>query len=392
MSVSVNPSINGGDGSSLNAAQNTAVAALFKAQSNLLPRYRAALAATAAGTADTIIAYAGDSTVAGAYSAGVTWAGCRTLSPPVLLGNYLAANLGLPVSQDATFGQASGSTPQHAYDPRVTFTNWTGLNDGNVLGLGGACFRDDTAEVASVALQGAQTCDTIKVVYLTNSSGATADVLADGVNVGNFNYTGSLALASSTFTCMRGVHNVAIQRRVGAGFFLVFAIILSDSTTRRVQVWNWGAGGTTINNWNDQSATYGIGYQGPALAPHLLLLQLGVNDAIGGTTTNANALTYYQNLIDLYRPTSDIVVVTPTPVALAQATLAQQRAIYTAVRTIAQQNGCPIIDNNALFGTYLSAAAAGYYLPAADQVHPGPNGYAAMATNAQALPGLLRGL
>jgi lysophospholipase L1-like esterase len=355
-----------------------------------LPRYRAALAATAANTADTRIAYLGDSTVAGAYASGVIWDNCRPFCPPVLLGNWLKQNLGLPVSLDAAFGQGNPGVAL-LYDPRVTRVGWTGLNDGTPGGLGGGSYRNDTNQAASVNFQFSDTFDTIEVDYLTNSGGANFTIsINGGAALGaTVPSNGALARATVTRTCTPGAHTVNINRLVGAGFICIFAVRVRSSTTRRVLVWNWGTGATAVSDWLDTTNVWSPGTYGPALAPHLVLVQLGINDAINGVT-NATALTNYQALVNLYRPFADVVFVTPTPVAAGSASLANQRGIVTACRQIAQQNGCPLIDCAAIFGTQEAGAAAGYFAPANDPVHPGPAGYAAMAEAVTGLPGLLR--
>ena len=357
---------------------------------SLLPRYRAALAATAANTADTIIAYMGDSTVAGAYGSGDDWNTCRTYCPPVLLGTWLKTRMGLPVSLDAAFGQGASSV-ELLYDPRVTRTTWTGANDGTPAGLGGGAYRNDTNEAASINFAFVDTFDTIEVDYLTNSGGADFTISVDGGSAigATVSSTGTLAVATASRTCASGTHTVNINRLAGAGFICIFAVRVRHSTTKRVLCWNWGVGGSAVAAWTDTTYPWTPGNYAPTLAPHLILVQLGINDAIA-SRTNAEALTDYQALVDMYRVTSDIVFVTPVPVAAASATLVDQRDIVTACREIALRNGCPIVDAAALFGTYLSAATAGYFEPADDAVHPGPTGYQAIADAVSRLPGLLR--
>lgn len=376
----------------LTAQQVAATQALVSGAGSLLPRYRAALAATEANTADTRIAYLGDSTVAGAYGSGVIWDNCRTFCPPVLLGNWLKQHLGLPVSLDAAFGQGNSGVAL-GYDPRVTRGVWTasGSNDGNPGGLGGGSYRQDNNELAVINFAFADTFDTIEVDYLTNTGGANFTIsINGGAALGAaVSSTGSLALVTATRTCTPGVHTVNINRQAGAGFMCIFAVRVRSSTTRRVLVWNWGFGGTTVANWLDTANVWFGGVYGPALLPHLVLVQLGINDAIAAVS-NATALTDYQALVDMYRPFADVVFVTPIPVAAGSASLVNQKNVITACRAIAQQNGCPIVDAAAVFGTQLAGVSAGYFAPADDPVHPGPTGYRVIADAVTRLPGLLR--
>lgn len=374
----------------LTRAEAVDVKALALGTGSLLPRYRAALAATAAGTADTIIAYLGDSTVAGAHATGVDWPNNRPFAPPVVLGNWLAANLGLPVSQDAFFGQGSAGASL-TYDPRVTRSNWTGLSDGNPGSVGGGTYRNDTNEAASINFRCSEPFDTIRVFYLTNTGGANFTIsINGGAALGaTVSSTGGLLVTSTTRTCARGIHTVNLNRQAGAGFMCIYGVEVSDSTTRRVKVWNWGAGGTSIGPWVTTATVLDLGSVVQLAPPHLMLVQLGVNDYIAGRT-NAQAVADYQAFVDLHRPTSDIVFITPSPSSAGSASLANQRAVVTACRQVAQQNGCPLIDQSALYGSYLAGVAQGNYLPGNEAVHPGAAGYAKTVSLVQTLPGLLR--
>jgi hypothetical protein len=367
-------------------------------QQNSLPRWRAKLAAVRAGTGDAIAAIAGDSLFAGAWGSGAIWAGCRPFAQGVLLGNYWAARSGIDVSQDSFFGTGAADA-QRLYDSRTSYVNWTGTNDGTIIGLGGNGPRNDAAEIASWVIRFSKTFNSINIRYFTNAGGATFDVFVNGALLSTITPGASIGFATATISCPRtSGGTITVTRRAGAGFFALMGAWATDSTVRRVLMWNWGAGGTTIADWSDQSQTYFLGFQGIANPPDLLYFGTGINTAIanqiGGVaiaTAFANAVTNYQAIVDLYRPTTDIVFVTPTPIDLSQASLAQQRAIWTACRQVAMQNGCPIIDNSALFGTYLAARNLGYYLPQNDLIHCGPTGYAAMSGNAVLLPGLLSG-
>lgn len=411
--------------------------ALAAAAKSFLPRYQFQLTRTAAGVADTIIAYMADSTGAGAFATGVDWPNNRPFAQAVLLADWLAKNLGLPVSQDSAYGQGSSGAAL-TYDSRVTRTTWGGLNDGNPGSLGGGTYRSDNAQVSAINLQGAVSCDTVDVTYLTNSGGATFDVFADGVNIGNASQTGGLNIVTTSFPCARGVRNVSVQRRAGAGFFCIYGIGMRDTGSRRVRVLNWAAGGSSLLEWRTTASPLDRGAIATNTAaipsPHLIFVQLGLNDAIaasaagawvtstvyavgayvtqGGVTygcavahtagvfatdlaagnwltVNAFAQRNYQALVDLYRPNSDIVFVVPAPISAVSATLAIQRDIVTACRQVAQANGCWLIDQAAQDGTYLFAVAQGDYLPANDPVHKGAAGYTKTNALVRLLPGLL---
>jgi lysophospholipase L1-like esterase len=355
----------------------------------LLPRFFNALAATAANLADTNVAVLGDSIMAGAYATGSPWVGARPLSPPSVLAQILSNYF--EINQDSVFGDSSLLVPLGQYDPRMSATtnNW---NVFSPAGLGGQCFRNDTNEESTLSMRTTNSFDTITVRYLQSPGGASFNVrVAGGIPLGaTVSTVGGLDDVIITRTCPRvtGPNRIDIQREAGAGALPIYSIEASDSTKRRVNIYNWGYGGSSSNDW----ASVVNVYDPPAMinseSPHLTFICVGVNDALLGTVP-ATYITNMQTLIDNVRVTSDIVLCIPSPVATGSSSAATQFGLYSLLRDLGQKNGVPVCDVNALFGNYLTGVAAGYYLPANEAVHPGAAGQAAIATLFASVPGVI---
>jgi lysophospholipase L1-like esterase len=342
---------------------------------NALGRFRRALQATLAGTADTRLAVLGDSTIAGAYGAGVIWAGGRALSPPAYLASKLSALV--PVSEDSSFG--NGGSGGFVFDPRVTTTtaNWTVFTPN---WLGGSCYRNDTNEASTLSFAFAQAFDTIDVYYLQSTGGASFTIGVDGGAAlgATVSTNGGLSVIKVTRSCPAGSRTVNINRLAGAGACPIYAVVTSNTARRAVQVYNWGVGGAKAGDWVDNTNSYNQFGGIATLAPHLTIINVGINDAIAGTTSGTFT-TQMQTLIDQCQLSGDVVLTIPTPIGVSNATKAVQDGLYRALRNLAATNGCPVVDAYSLYGTQVAGAAAGFFQQAVDTIHPTAAGYEAVA-------------
>ncbi len=344
-----------------------------------LARTRNAMAALNAGTADMKIAFLGDSTWAGAYAAGLQWTGARALSAPVefarLMGIYV------PTTADSSFGIGStdSTTVAAGYDARIRpGSNWTVTGSS---WLGGTMIRNDTNAVSALNYDFTNTFNAVDIYTLQSPGGASVAVSADGgvTTLTTIATAGSLAILKTTVAVPAGGRTLTLTRQAGTGACPIAGVDAYNTAYRRVRVYNWGSGGATIATWTDNTNVYNIFPGILAVAPQLVFINIGINDAIGGTVP-ATFITAYQTLIDQCKTAgADVVVCIPTPIDTSQASAATQFGLYSLLRDLAQKNGAPIVDMNALYGNYTVGVASGYFLPANDLVHPGANGYAAMA-------------
>lgn len=345
-----------------------------------LPKLANAMQAYYAGTADVRIACLGDSTTGGAYGSGTAWDNCRVFSPPWLLGGLLSDTF--DISQDSAFGTAGATGTIQNYDPRITVStaNWTVTG---LAALCGNCYRNDTTEFSTLSFKFAEPFDTIRVGYITvPATGNTFGIGVDGgpqIGASINTVAGALGILEVTRSCPLGTHTVDINKSATGAVLAIAYVDVSDSTKRRVKIYNWGSGGQSSVGWTSVATTYGRFQQILLLAPHLVYIDLGINDAIAGTvvgtfTTNMQALITQCRLAG-----ADVIIGITTPVAASIATLATQNGLYLPLRALAQQNGCPIVDYFALMGDQPAGVAAGYFLPANDNTHPGTTGYQAKA-------------
>lgn len=371
---------------------------------NRLPRWRAALAARAAGTRNAKLMVVSDSTGVGAYAppSVSAAANAKGFCWSALL-NAALNNAGIPSNYGATFGDCSNSTTPatlSTYDPRVSLgANWT---LGAFYTFGGGVVNNATAGSQTVySFTPAEVFDTIEVTYITNTGYGQFSIAVDGgAAIGAaVNCNAALAAAQTTRTTTRGTHRVDIFRSAptGAdGALPIVSVRVWDSTRRTVDILNASVNGTTTTLQSATASAFSALNVGPVYAPDLTIICLDINDWANSvapgmydlvtTTTHSFQL---QKIITAYRATGDVVLMTGAPSATGTFSQAVQDGIYTATRNLAAVNNIPLIDIDAEWGRYVAAAAAGYYTPWNDVTHPGPNGHANIAARVMALPGFL---
>jgi lysophospholipase L1-like esterase len=244
--------------------------------------------------------------------------------------------------------------------------------------------------------------DTIELIYLANAIYGQAVLSVDGgvtpLGAVINQATGGSIRVKTTRTVPRGNYTVDF-RRSGTGAASINAVCIRtyDSTQRSVDILNVSRGGTTTLLESENSAYYhplSVNADSNMYAPDLVIICLDINNWINnyaaGTYDLATTTTHsfqLQKMIDAFRPTADVILMTGAPSAAARATLAIQAGITRATRVIAAANNVPLIDINAAFGSYLAAQSA--YYTTADDAHPSALGYAAMADIVAASPELI---
>jgi lysophospholipase L1-like esterase len=185
----------------------------------------------------------------------------------------------------------------------------------------------------------------------------------------------SIQKTTRTFTARTGA--VSIDKTTTPQIYIA-AVVCYLSTAKSVSVFNWGLGGSAAATWAANTNPWDASYPGGIMskvAPDLTIINLNINDWVAGTV----AATYKASLrtvILAAQATGDVVLRTGFPSAVGSASLANQLAITQALRQVAQDDGLPLIDMARFWGDYTAAAAAGYFAPANDTVHPGAAGYA----------------
>lgn len=358
-----------------------------------LPKFNAALKLTAAGTRNTRVLCLGDSTTVGLYASGVAYGGSRALNYPNALAAALSARWRTYTSNQLGSGANGGPLSNLvSLDPRWTFTpNWS-ANSGFIL-LGGCAIYTATAgEVATFTPT--QAWDTVEICFIQSGGAGVFNVSIGGVPVGTVSCVGSNAMKKATFSVSATQLQTLSITSTNGNPIWIDEVSCYDSKNRGIEVLTAGSGGSPSSqmaaNTNSWDPSYNVGGNGInlALSPDLTIINLGINDW-GAGVTPAVFTANMQTIISAYKATGDVIVMTPNPQSTAVTSAATQLGIVQAARSVAQQNGCLIIDANAAFGDYAFAQGTlGYFLPANDQTHPGAAGYSAMGQLAQAALGI----
>ncbi len=120
-----------------------------------------------------------------------------------------------------------------------------------------------------------------------------------------------------------------------------------------------------------------------AAAPSLVVLNLGVNDLLSGSSVSQTIRFIAATVADLKSAGDDVILASPTPFDNA----GEGAAFTSALETLAVQDHIGLIDLNDTYGGSLSAfAAAGGISSSPGGVHPSAEAYANIG---QGIAGLL---
>jgi lysophospholipase L1-like esterase len=335
---------------------------------NSLNRFKAARNATKAGTADTKVAFIGDSTTRGVV-AGVT---DGTAYPSSFVAKLPAAVTALD-STLTTFGGGvyghGGLTPLTTYDNRFagTFSNGLPTVGGQHLLLNSGSTLNFTPTIP---------WDSVEITYVRNAGIGTFTVAADGgavlaTVVGN-GAAGVLTQVVNVGSV--GTHTLNLLGSTNGCYITGFDFY--DSTKKQLRLRNLGASSTKVidANWTGNTNVYDGRPTLRAMANHLVFIQLGINDEVGATSISAYS-TALQNLVtDIQTANGDAVLMTPLPISVATTPLATQNTYMQAVRDLATSLGVAMIDLQAYFGSNDRNLAGdrGYF---SDDKHPTKTGY-----------------
>lgn len=364
---------------------------LLPAKAMPLPRWRKALGDALAGIYDARVMFLGDSTTAGIGTAG--W----SKSVSSVFSKLLSAR-GIPVNANACFGDATrqGGASYTTFDPRIGLgSGWTAPAAGfSSLGgtvpinsSGAGAFNFTPTDPVTGA---AYSFDTINVFYCAlDAGGGTFTISVDGgaaIGAAVATTTGR-ALAVATRSTSLGAHTVNINATVPGSVYLI-GILVSNSATKTVRVLNVAGGSfassdLAMGNVGDYTLTPAAtnNVLTPNLAPHLSIVDIGINNRNAGTET----ATYERELRTLFdRLTavgSDIVMCIPAPTqvtANAYTVIANQLAFDAVVDRLAGEYKAMVYRKRARLGSWEAANPIGMY---ADFVHPSSACHASFAVD-----------
>lgn len=342
-----------------------------------LPNWSAARTAQLAGTRNSRIFAAGDSTTAGVGSQNnVVENNDIALSYPKQLADLLGGGWQNAIGTHNVV--AGGSTTQLAFDFRYSQVdaNWINQSIGTV---GGVLNGNSTASAVMIWTP-TTPIDTIEVFFARFASTGIITVQSDGVTIGTVNTAGATGTGKQVLTTTLGTHALGfIGSSAGAQY--INGIIAYNSAAKQPLVINGGAlswtsgniagGGQGQTNW-----PYPQGVN--AMTPDVVLLSVGINDwnsAITIPQYKTNLASSNSQLVG----TSDLIFMSPPPgdPTQAQPSYATQQTYVDGMKAQAYALGRPFIDVWRLFG--------GVYQPTLmfDAKHPKAAGYAQIAAAVQ---------
>ncbi|MCU4181858.1 SGNH/GDSL hydrolase family protein [Bosea sp. BH3] len=334
------------------AARAASLLGIRNFDSQTLPKFRAALAATRAGQADTRILYEGDSITRGVGTV-QQWGGQA----------YLKA------------------VPQRVADimdgPELRWSRETMMALGGLAG-GDARLSTLGATVAANAIRlepgnmathsTAVPCTAFEALYHA-SKGAAFSYSVDGgaetvVPVGTTGFHRltlrglTPALHAFRFTGVAGATRLLAQRG-------------HSPERREVTVFNHGIGGATAAMAIDRGSPYSTANTIGQIRPHLTVINFGLNDwqkNVAPEQFKANL----RALIDLCTPTGDVILETCNPSGPRGPYAYPLGAYWQATRELSDEIACPLIDTAAIWSDYQTVFARKWM---ADTLHPNAAGY-----------------
>lgn len=353
------------------------IAIMMQQNAIKLPKFRAKLANTKAGIANTRVLCIGDSITAGAYSNNSGSGDWKTAGYVNVLAKMFNTG-GVGSYSDSFMGFSLPSN-----DGRLVFPSpWAGGATADPT-VGGAYAVSGVAGTSIMTFTPANAVDTFKIYYLTIP---TAGVLSCDINGGTATTVDqniAISFNSMTLTASLGINTLNMKRLSGGNVF-VCGVEAWDSTKYSLQFINAGYNSSTTTSWIKTTSAYSIGNFASLMAPDLTMIALGVNDmqpsfGIKPSTTFANL----QTLVTSALTSGDCMLIITGPNEANANTLpvAGQLAYINAIKAVAVKNNIPLVSIYDRLVSYAISNPLGYYMsggyPA--NLHPtalGHNDYA----------------
>lgn len=356
-----------------------------------LPKWRKALGDAMNGVADARLAFIGDSTTAGLLT---TSTGLWSRSATALLAKMMSAR-GIPVNANSMMGDQGrvGGATFTTFDPRVALgANWSSAAAGQSFAAGSPL--SNTAGSGTLGFTptdpvtgAAYAFDTIDVYYVQNPAYGSFQIAVDGGAAigGTVACAGTRSLQVASRSTTLAGHTVNINATVAGQIFICY-IVCSNSAQKAVRILNHGSGSYTSTNFlmgtvGDFTPMAAIANNAltPPLAPHLAIIDIGINDRRLGAYTSAFDTNVQSMISQLISVGSDVVLCKPVPsdiTSTAFTTQANQDAYDAAIDRLAAVSGLNVYSKRARMGSYEISNPLGYY---SDALHLSYGGYGAQA-------------
>lgn len=346
----------------------------------------AAMTATKANTADTIIAMMGDSTQFGQNSKNTETTNAKTKSASQQLSDLLQT-AGIPSSCDSFWGSGEAGISDGGgsvlaalllADPKLTKTG-TGWDFNSFVCVGGNTFGTSASDTTStLTYTTAKSCNKVDVYFLKFSGGGNFKYAVDGgaesANVST-DTAGARTMGMVTLDLgASATHAVKFRITDNNVFFIGWRF--HDTNTRRVIVDNQGACGWQTSDWLATTAGESPGNQFASTGAHLAIMQAGLVNDRGNHADPTASVANLQTMITGYAAANCTPwLFNPEPVADAtDVSFAYQAAI------LAKSNSANVTFLDILSDyTTLTAWVAAGFGNGTDTNHPIEAGYGYIA-------------
>ena len=335
-------------------------------QTSGTPKFLAAVARTAMGTANTHVLIIGDSTTVGyPYQVYQSWPALTHIT------NNLSNSPGI-----AIYGSYTGGT-----DTRWSIgSGWSNVT--SYIGFANLATFTATAGASPLVFTPGSAegiFDSFKVYYATQTGfgGFTVQATRGSPTTVNAN-KGSGGIATVTVIAgSAGTGNaVTISSLTGRSTYIL-AIEPFLSTTKQIYIGNVGIGGSSAYGWSQNTSAFSSLRMIEATVPDLCVISLGGNDA-GAMETTVDYISYLQPIINACKVSGDVIVMTPWP--SQNAPYSTYEAMYhPALLALGTSNRVPVLDIYGQYGGVYQAALSN------DALHPNTAGYQAIANAASVL-------
>jgi len=380
---------------------------------NLRDGLRAASAGGGGGSpvlsANKRVFFVGDSTTVGvgAGSGGSgNVGGSRPYSFPLQAAAYLnAAGINTIADTVTSDNNMTAGTDWPLYRPDIVLTG--SMTTGSASPTAGGAQKQLIATGTpppSLAITPASAFDTIEVWQPRVSGGGNLNISVDGGTATLYSANNATRdMLRIAQTVAKGTHTITYSGTGGTGGAGVYMPIINvyDSTTPSVQIFNAGARNWKTSDWNSSTnlnANNPIGAM-QAVAPHVVVINLGINDY---RQTGITIATFKSNMQAIITAALNIgakvILVHPNPIsayATTTDTWSAAAVLQAYLDLVAANPTCSFIDTPQVLyaaypttldpgstvgtrvNTYSSLSGAGLY-PNADGLHPGAGIYQAM--------------
>lgn len=334
-----------------------------------LTKYRKARAAYLSGSARLKIACIGDSTTAGMGSNGSLFGSARIKSYP----NYLAAALQAKDTRLITnLASRIGSqnVSDATYDPRLVL----GSGWGNVIACPGGDTFTNNSTTNALAFSPGAAVDTVDVYYIVAGAGGSFTIDIGGATLATISQSGAAALGKTT-VALGSLTTPTINAKRVSGTVWIIGFDAYNSAVPDVAIWNLGVSSKKVADLANATDPYGPLNGTKSMAPHLIILDIGINDWLAPTSLSAFAASYL-TLATQYQTVADVIVKIPIPSIASSVSVATQLTYIAAMKSVATTLNLPVIDMTQRFVSQATADAAGYYF---DTIHGNALNYADQA-------------